>query len=91
MQQPGNKMTAFNQAQLSQLRAQIMAYKFLARNQTIPENLRAAVEGKRPPFTGMQRPQGTRYGKFMWKPIFTEGHFWPLNYIKYIVHHPRKN
>lgn len=60
MQQPGNKMTAFNQPQLSQLRAQIMAYKFLARNQSIPENLRAAVEGKRPPFTGIPRPQGLR-------------------------------
>ncbi|XP_063431293.1 probable global transcription activator SNF2L2 isoform X2 [Mytilus trossulus] len=57
MQQPGNKMTAFNPSQLSQLRAQIMAYKFLARNQSIPENLRAAVEGKRPPFSGMPRPQ----------------------------------
>lgn len=58
MPQGGNKMNAFSQSQLSQLRAQIMAYKFLARNQTIPENLRAAVEGKRPPFGGMQRPQG---------------------------------
>jgi hypothetical protein len=33
-----------------------MAYKFLARNQSIPENLRNAVEGKRPPFSGMPRP-----------------------------------
>lgn len=56
MPQSGNKMTAFNQSQLSQLRAQIMAYKFLARNQSIPENLRNAVEGKRPPFSGMPRP-----------------------------------
>lgn len=65
MQQGGNKMTAFNQSQLSQLRAQIMAYKFLARNQSIPENLRNAVEGKRPPFSGMQRPQGLIHYYFL--------------------------
>lgn len=59
MQQGGNKMTAFSQPQLAQLRAQIMAYKFLARNQPIPDNLRAAIEGKRPQFTGMQRPPDT--------------------------------
>lgn len=64
MQQGGNKITAFNQSQLSQLRAQIMAYKFLARNQSIPENLRNAVEGKRPPFSGMQRPPGLIYYNF---------------------------
>ncbi len=46
---------AFNQGQLNQLRAQIMAYKLLARNQQIPDNLRMALEGKRmmgPQFAG---------------------------------------
>lgn len=47
---------AFNSQQLSQLRAQIMAYKLLSRNQAIPDNIRMAVEGKRYP--QMQRPQG---------------------------------
>lgn len=70
MQQGGNKMTAFNQSQLSQLRAQIMAYKFLARNQSIPENLRNAVEGKRPPFSGMQRPPGLIYYFLVLNEIF---------------------
>ncbi|XP_074643538.1 SWI/SNF-related matrix-associated actin-dependent regulator of chromatin subfamily A member 2-like [Tubulanus polymorphus] len=47
----GPKPTAFNPPQLQQLKAQIMAYKLLARTHGIPENLRLAVEGKRlPPF-----------------------------------------
>ena len=54
-QGPG-RQTAFNPTQLSQLRAQIMAYKLLSRNQPIPENIRMAVEGKRYP--QMQRPPG---------------------------------
>lgn len=41
------RQTPFNNVQLHQLKAQIMAYKLLARTQPIPENLRLAVEGKR--------------------------------------------
>lgn len=47
--------TPFNQNQLHQLRAQIMAYKMLARNQPLPEHLQMAVQGKRP-MPGMQQP-----------------------------------
>uniref|UniRef100_K1P321 Putative global transcription activator SNF2L4 n=1 Tax=Magallana gigas TaxID=29159 RepID=K1P321_MAGGI len=52
--QGSGRQTAFNQQQLSQLRAQIMAYKLLSRNQPIPDNIRMAIEGKRGP--QMQRP-----------------------------------
>jgi len=34
--------------QIQQLRAQIMAYRFLARNQPVPQNIGLAVQGKRP-------------------------------------------
>lgn len=44
----------FNQNQLHQLRAQIMAYKMLARSQPLPEHLQMAVQGKRP-MSGMQQ------------------------------------
>ncbi|KAK7501203.1 hypothetical protein BaRGS_00007688 [Batillaria attramentaria] len=44
---PTPRQTPFNNVQLHQLKAQIMAYKLLARTQPIPENLRLAVEGKR--------------------------------------------
>lgn len=38
--------------QINQLRAQIMAYRCIARNQPIPENISMALQGKRPiPFT----------------------------------------
>ena len=50
-------MSPFTNTQLHQLRAQIMAYKLLARSQPIPDNLRMAVEGKRP-MTGMFGRQG---------------------------------
>ena len=46
--------TPFNQNQLHQLRAQIMAYKMLARSQPLPEHLQMAVQGKRP-MPGMQQ------------------------------------
>lgn len=46
--------TPFNQNQLHQLRAQIMAYKMLARSQALPEHLQMAVQGKRP-MPGMQQ------------------------------------
>merc|ERR1719354_1354567 len=45
--------TPFNQNQLHQLRAQIMAYKMLARGQVLPDHLQMAVQGKRP-MPGMQ-------------------------------------
>ena len=48
----------FTQGQLQQLRAQIYAYKMLARNQAIPDQLRQAIEGKRGPNV-YQRP-GTK-------------------------------
>uniref|UniRef100_A0A4W3GS33 SWI/SNF related BAF chromatin remodeling complex subunit ATPase 4a n=1 Tax=Callorhinchus milii TaxID=7868 RepID=A0A4W3GS33_CALMI len=38
----------FNQGQLHQLRAQIMAYKMLARGQPIPDHIQLAIQGKRP-------------------------------------------
>ncbi|KQK85164.1 transcription activator BRG1-like protein [Amazona aestiva] len=47
--------TPFNQNQLHQLRAQIMAYKMLARGQPLPEHLQMAVQGKRP-VPGLQQP-----------------------------------
>lgn len=47
--------TPFNQNQLHQLRAQIMAYKMLARGQPLPDHLQVAVQGKRP-MPGMQQP-----------------------------------
>lgn len=37
---------SMNPTQLQQLRAQIMAYKLLSRNQPIPEPLMMAVQGK---------------------------------------------
>ncbi|XP_053354357.1 transcription activator BRG1 isoform X1 [Clarias gariepinus] len=48
--------TPFNQNQLHQLRAQIMAYKMLARGQPLPDHLQMAVQGKRP-MPGMQQGQ----------------------------------
>ncbi|XP_069623239.1 transcription activator BRG1 isoform X1 [Ranitomeya imitator] len=52
-QQTSRSPTPFNQNQLHQLRAQIMAYKMLARGQPIPDQLQMAVQGKRP-MPGMQ-------------------------------------
>ncbi|CAI9732152.1 probable global transcription activator SNF2L2 isoform X1 [Octopus vulgaris] len=54
---PTGPRTQFSASQLAQLRAQIMAYKLIARNQNLPDNIRYAIEGKRsgygPPY---QRP-----------------------------------
>ncbi|XP_052775385.1 transcription activator BRG1-like isoform X2 [Mya arenaria] len=47
----------FNPSQLHQLRAQIMAYKLLARSQPIPDPLRQTLEGKRQFQPPMPRPQ----------------------------------
>ena len=40
------KSQSFSSPQLLQLRAQIMAYKLLARSQPLPEHIRIAVQGK---------------------------------------------
>ncbi|KAJ1207014.1 hypothetical protein NDU88_002407 [Pleurodeles waltl] len=45
--QPNRGPSPFSPVQLHQLRAQILAYKMLARGQTLPENLQLAVQGKR--------------------------------------------
>jgi len=52
---PGDalRQTVMTPAQMTQLKAQIMAYKYLARNQPLPDHLRMAIEGKRPTFGHM--------------------------------------
>ncbi|XP_052257298.1 probable global transcription activator SNF2L2 isoform X2 [Dreissena polymorpha] len=57
----------FVPSQLHQLRAQIMAYKLLARNQPLPDQLRMNIEGKsagtfRPPMPRPQDQQGMQPG-----------------------------
>ena len=42
------KVPSFTSPQLLQLRAQIMAYKLLARSQPLPEHIRIAIQGKSP-------------------------------------------
>lgn len=48
MSQASQKAHGFSSPQLLQLRAQIMAYKLLARNQPLPEHIRIAIQGKSP-------------------------------------------
>ncbi|RVE67810.1 hypothetical protein OJAV_G00085560 [Oryzias javanicus] len=55
--QQGRGPSAFSPVQLQQLRAQILAYKILARGQPLPENLQLAVQGKRSLPTMQQQPQ----------------------------------
>ncbi|XP_067141639.1 LOW QUALITY PROTEIN: probable global transcription activator SNF2L2 [Centruroides vittatus] len=57
---PGmQKPMLLSTAQMHQLRAQIMAYRYLARNQAIPENVNLALQGKRMlPNQSFQRPPG---------------------------------
>merc|ERR1719225_805365 len=43
-----NDRTNFQNTQMLQLRAQIMAYRILARNQPLPPQIAMAVQGKRP-------------------------------------------
>ena len=50
----------FNQAQLYQLRCQIVAYKLLARQEPVPKQLMAATQGKQ-----KQQQQGF-IDKFYW-------------------------
>lgn len=42
-----NKGSPFTQNQLQQLKAQIMAYRLLSRNQPLPPQISSAVQGKR--------------------------------------------
>ena len=48
MSPASQKGHGFSSPQLLQLRAQIMAYKLLARNQPLPEHIRIAIQGKPP-------------------------------------------
>ncbi|XP_071558224.1 ATP-dependent helicase brm isoform X3 [Temnothorax nylanderi] len=60
---------AFNTQQLQQLRAQIMAYRLLARNQPVPQQVALAAQGGAPPPPGMsQRPIDPSQG-----PVSTAG------------------
>lgn len=53
----GIEKQAFSSSQLQQLRAQIMAYRLLARNQPVPQQVAVAAQGGAPPPPGMgQRP-----------------------------------
>ncbi|XP_039400592.1 probable global transcription activator SNF2L2 isoform X4 [Mauremys reevesii] len=56
MSQPSRGPSPFSPVQLHQLRAQILAYKMLARGQPLPENLQLAVQGKRT-LPGIQQQQ----------------------------------
>uniref|UniRef100_A0A8C0JC41 SWI/SNF related BAF chromatin remodeling complex subunit ATPase 2 n=1 Tax=Chelonoidis abingdonii TaxID=106734 RepID=A0A8C0JC41_CHEAB len=56
MSQPNRGPSPFSPVQLHQLRAQILAYKMLARGQPLPENLQLAVQGKRT-LPGIQQQQ----------------------------------
>lgn len=56
MSQANRGPSPFSPVQLHQLRAQILAYKMLARGQPLPENLQLAVQGKRT-LPGIQQQQ----------------------------------
>ncbi|XP_010153319.1 PREDICTED: probable global transcription activator SNF2L2 [Eurypyga helias] len=56
MNQPNRGPSPFSPVQLHQLRAQILAYKMLARGQPLPDNLQLAVQGKRT-LPGIQQQQ----------------------------------
>ncbi|EMP30460.1 Putative global transcription activator SNF2L2 [Chelonia mydas] len=58
MSQPNRGPSPFSPVQLHQLRAQILAYKMLARGQPLPENLQLAVQGKRT-LPGIQQQQAS--------------------------------
>lgn len=61
MNHPNRGPSPFSPVQLHQLRAQILAYKMLARGQPLPENIQLAVQGKRT-LPGIQQQQ-TLYNK----------------------------
>lgn len=57
---PPQKPSPLTPAQVAQLRAQVMAYRLLSRNQPLPENLLLALQGKptvMPPRQGMYSPR----------------------------------
>ena len=58
------KAHPFSSPQLLQLRAQIMAYKLLARSQPLPEHIRSAIQGKTPSLKtgGPGMPSGQTIG-----------------------------
>merc|ERR1712226_1171312 len=56
-----NDRTNFQNTQMLQLRAQIMAYRILARNQPLPPQIAMAVQGKRPEQGG---PPGTNQSSY---------------------------
>ncbi|XP_033101204.1 probable global transcription activator SNF2L2 isoform X1 [Anneissia japonica] len=59
-QQPPPSRQLFLLQQLLQLRAQILAYKYLAQNQPMPDSLRSAVQGKHPMMQSLERPSPGR-------------------------------
>lgn len=65
---PG-RVPLLDQDQMVQLRAQIMAYRHLARNMTLPENMLQSIFRKRPtPGMGGQMPQGQGQGQGYGRP-----------------------
>nr|XP_020657222.1 probable global transcription activator SNF2L2 isoform X4 [Pogona vitticeps] len=68
MSQPNRGPSPFSPVQLHQLRAQILAYKMLARGQPLPENLQLAVQGKRT-LPGIQQQQTPIYKPSVVVPI----------------------
>ena len=58
-----NDRTNFQNTQMLQLRAQIMAYRILARNQPLPPQIAMAVQGKRPEQGTPQGPNQAPYGR----------------------------
>ncbi|XP_019754076.1 ATP-dependent helicase brm isoform X2 [Dendroctonus ponderosae] len=49
-----NGTPALSQIQMTQLRNQIMAYRYLARNQPVPQQILMAIQGKRPDGSPLQ-------------------------------------
>merc|ERR1712045_819606 len=58
-----NDRTNFQNTQMLQLRAQIMAYRILARNQPLPPQIAMAVQGKRPEQGGPPGSNQASYGR----------------------------
>ena len=58
-----NDRSNFQNTQMLQLRAQIMAYRILARNQPLPAQIAMAVQGKRPEQGGPVGPNQPPYGR----------------------------
>ena len=58
-----NDRTNFQNTQMLQLRAQIMAYRILARNQPLPPQIAMAVQGKRPEQGGPPGSNQAAYGR----------------------------